>query len=189
MLAVGAADPHWVGVTNELLNVNLQGMVRRIFAVPVARIYAEGVVLYMAPSWGICLLGLWRMCSLSIPTKVKIVWGIAYLTASLSAAAMVVMAFDFTRLFSLTTMQAFLAFVVLSEQLKDSSVTERPTVARHRIGQALVGLAVLTVVAELLMPARFTFMEPLPRFLPRAWEGTPWDPLTEMVRLITSRLP
>ncbi|MCP3143827.1 hypothetical protein [Pyxidicoccus xibeiensis] len=175
MLQWGATPSRWVDIVHELLRVSFRQNVRRIFEhEDLWRIYARGLLVFLPTTFVMMALGLARLWRSGLERRARWTWAAVYAVASCSSLVLVLIAFDFARLFSLTHLQAFLAYTALRGQLE-----RQPGAAPVTAGRAwgLPALAAVLVVANLLMPARFTFMAPMPRFLPAGVE--PWlvDPL------------
>ncbi|MCY1022534.1 hypothetical protein [Pyxidicoccus sp. MSG2] len=176
MLQWGATPPRWVDIVNELLKWSLPQLLQRISEhQDLPQIYARGLISFLPTTFLMMALGVARLWRSGLEQRARWTWAAVYAVASCSSLALVLIAFDFSRLFSLTHLQAFLAYAVLRSQLERRPGTA-PLPVREA-GWGLPALAALLVVANLLMPARFTFMEPMPRFLPAGVE--PWlvDPL------------
>jgi hypothetical protein len=171
MLQWGATPSRWVDIVHELMNVPFRGQLQRILDHhDLADIYTRGLLMFLPTTFIMMGLGLARLWRAGLAPRARWLWAAVYTVASCSSLALVLVAFDFARLFSLTHLQAFLAYTALRWRLGPEP---EPT----RGGLALPALAAALVVANLLMPARFTFMEPRPRFLPDGVEAWLVDPL------------
>ena len=171
MLQWGASPPRWVDIVHELMNVSFRGNVQRIFAYEdLGNIYARGLLVFVPTTLLLVGLGLARLWRAGLERRARWLWTAVYGVASCSSLVLVLVAFDFARLFSLSHFQAFLAYTALRWRLG-------PDTGGTRGGRLLPALAAALVVANLLMPARFTFMDPLPRFLPMGVEAWLVDPL------------
>jgi hypothetical protein len=189
MLAAGAATPYWADAVHARLNDPFVGNLQRILHWPrIGNVWASGLLVYTPAAWALLALGLVRLWRAPLSRRARLGWSVAYAAASLASLAMVLIAYDFTRLFSLSTLQAFLAYRVLVARLgpveprREGALLRTPAAPRTRPGRvALGGLVALAVVSGLLMPARFTFMSPQPRYVPAAFDR-PWvDPWGRLV--------
>ena len=171
MLRWGASPQRWVDIVHELMSVSFRGNVQRVFAYgDLGDIYARGLLVFAPTTLLLVGLGLARLWRAGLERRARWLWTVVYAVASCSSLALVLVAFDFARLFSLSHLQAFLAYTALRWRLG-------PDTGAWRGGRLLPALAAALVVANLLMPARFTFMDPLPRFLPSGVETWLVDPL------------
>jgi hypothetical protein len=179
MLQWEATPPRWVDIVHELMNVPFRGQLERILAhQDLADIYLRGLVVLLPTTFIMMGLGLARLWRSGLERRARWLWTAVYTVASCSSLVLVLVAFDFARLFSLTHLQAFLAYTALRWRLG-------PDTGPGRGGWGLPALAAVLVVANLLMPARFTFMEPRPRFLPDRVDAWLVDPLGSLADRLT----
>ncbi|HZI14139.1 MAG TPA: hypothetical protein VE153_27475 [Myxococcus sp.] len=179
MLQWEATPPRWVDIVHELMNVPFRGQLERILAhQDMADIYLRGLIVLLPTTFIMMGLGLARLWRSGLERRARWLWAAVYTVASCSSLVLVLVAFDFARLFSLTHLQAFLAYTALRWRLG-------PDTGPARGGWALPAVAAVLVVANLLMPARFTFMEPRPRFLPDRVDAWLVDPLGSLADRLT----
>ncbi len=180
MLARAWTTPEWVQMLCRLLREKLSLDLRAAWADAhlMARFRANAV-LCLPATFALMVTGLCRLGGARITRRAKLLGAALLVVASFSQLVTNLVAFDATRLFALSNMQAFLAFSLLDRRLEGV-----PSSLGKLTMTWLMALTGAVAAAGLLTRVQFTYLPVMWRVVPGGFDGWLWDPLTRLGRAV-----
>ncbi len=180
MLTRAWTSPEWVHMLCELLRVKVSPDLRATWAdAHVLARFRANAVLCLPASIALMVTGFCRLGGARITRRAKMLGALLLAVASCSQLVTNLVAFDATRLFALTNMQAFLALSMLDRRLEGvPSGLGKYTMAW------LMPFTGAIAVAGLLTRGQFTYLPVMWRLVPGGFDPVLWDPLTRLGRAV-----